>query len=131
VLEVECESGLQVRLVEAWKGHTGVHRHEQGVEVFVAVVPVFVARDGFAGESGVAGERESEGVRAGDRGKIQVTVLQLCGYRPSVQRGGPKNTIAIVDGEIAGGSAFERESLGARYGRLVFLQRERELIAEV
>ncbi len=87
MVEIEGESGLQVGLVEAWKGHAGIHGDEQSVKVFAAVVLVFVARDGLAGGSGVAGERESEGVLTGDHGKIQMAVLQLCRDRLAIQRG--------------------------------------------
>lgn len=59
------ESGFEVGLVEAGEGHAGVHGHEEGVEIFVAVVAIVEAGDGFAGDSDVGGEFSVDGVFAG------------------------------------------------------------------
>ena len=56
MMKIKCESSLQIRLVKARKGHAGVHGNEQRVEIFAAVVLVFIASDGFAGRASVAGE---------------------------------------------------------------------------
>ncbi len=113
--EIERESCLQVRLIEAWKGHAGVHGHKQSVEVFVAIVFVFITCDCLTSGSRIADECEREGVLADDGGEIEMAILELLWYRTSIECGGLNHTVAIVDGKIAGRSAFEGERFGAGY----------------
>ena len=53
---IQRESCFQVRLIEARKGHVGIHRHKQRVDVLAAVVLVFKARDGLARRGNRRGE---------------------------------------------------------------------------
>ena len=115
VFEFEREPGFQVRLVEAWKGHAGVHGYKQGVEVFIAIVLVFIPGDGFTCGSGIADECEGKRVVAGDGGEIEMAILEFLRDRMAVERSGLNHTIAVVDRKIAGCLAFEGKRLGAGY----------------
>jgi len=52
----EFETAFEVGLIEAGEGHARVHGDEEGVEVFLAVVVIFEASDGFARGGDVGGE---------------------------------------------------------------------------
>src|SRR4051794_13255646 len=44
----ELETSLQVRLIEAWECHARIHRNKQGVNIFVTIIFIFIARERLA-----------------------------------------------------------------------------------
>ena len=55
----QLEAGLDVRLIEAGKGHAGVHGDEERVDVFAVVVAILEAGDGGAGVGDRRGELDA------------------------------------------------------------------------
>src|SRR2546421_415014 len=49
--DFQAKAPFQIRLVEAGKGHIGIHGDKQRVDVFAAVILIFKARDGLARRS--------------------------------------------------------------------------------
>ena len=131
VIEIKDEAGLQVGLVEAGEGHAGVHGDEEGVEIFAAIVAVFVAGDGLAGWGGVAGEGEPDSIAARLRGQMQMAVIEDGGDGLAVERGRAQRAVAVVEQEIAGGTTGESQGLGPVDVRGVRAQRECEFIAQI
>ena len=62
--QFQMEAAFDIRLVETWKGHAGVHGNKQGVEVFRVVILVFKAGDGLACRSHGRSELNADGVQA-------------------------------------------------------------------
>ena len=76
--DVQSEAALQIRLVEAGKGHAGIHGYKQAVNVFAVVVAIVKARKRLSGRCDRYGEAELNGVLSysqPSRRQFQVTVL--------------------------------------------------------
>ena len=129
----ESEAGLQVGLVEAWKSHARVHRDEEGVDVLIVVVAVFVAREGFAGRRDVAGECQLEFIAGQERGsgKIEMAVFERGGNVLAVERGRGDCAVAVVECEVAAARVGEGEGLLARDGGAVWREVEAQRVMQV
>ena len=66
MFDIKREPALQVWLVEARKSHARIHGNKQSVEVFIAIIFIFIPGNGLTRGSRIADERDRERVPAGD-----------------------------------------------------------------
>ena len=131
MLNIETKLCFQVGLIEARERHARIHWHKQRVEIFAAVILVFIPRYCFARRCRVAGKDQLDCVFSGFRRQAQVSVLDPGRNATTVQLRRMQNAIAIVDQQITVVLTVEGERLRSFHGRLVLLDCKGELIVDV
>src|SRR6185437_12995009 len=107
----ESEAPLQIRLIEARKSHARIHGNEERVDVLLAVVFVFEARDRLARRSYRRNEIDGELVLARTQLVLRqndVPILADNRNRAAVDREIARRALAIVDEQRRDGR-FELE----------------------
>lgn len=134
----EIKARFEVGLIEAGEGHAGVHGDEEGVEIFLAVVVVFKAGDGFACGADVGGEVNFEGVGARAEGlgrQNEMAVADGRRNRKAVERDGGDCAVAKIEEEGlydgAGIAEVEPEFFGGVGGGRVGNQVVTEPVVEI
>src|SRR5580698_10156934 len=131
--DVEGETGFQIRLVEAWKGHACVHGHEERVEIFAAIILVFVASDSGTGLGDARVEVDLYSVLSGAEkmsGKDEVSIRKRGWDCLAIQAGRVDSSIAVIEREIVGTGFGEGEVEDFPAGHCVRMraQGQRELV---
>jgi hypothetical protein len=135
ILRGQREATFQIRLVKARKGHARVHRDEERVEIFRAVVVVLEAGDGFAGGSDVRSELCLDDVFARVErrgGQDEVPMLHFDGKQRAVEAELRNHAVAEVEQKRSGGVLeLEADLLGSRRGWSMRLQLVAEFIVQI
>src|SRR6185312_537959 len=132
--DCERESSFQIRLIEAGKGHAGIHRNEERVDVLAAIVLVFILSKSLSGWRNRRDEVEGNVVFSSSEfffGQQNVSILALnrsfCVIYSQVAR----NALTIVEQKRSRRLQFERKFLVSGGCSCMSHEREGKTIANV
>ncbi len=131
MLQLQRKPPLQIRLIEAGKRHTRIHRNKQRVEILAAIVLIFIPGNRLTRRRSVTDKRNRRHVVSRHHRQQQMPIHLIGRDRLPIDRRRLNRPIAVIHRQLPRRLALERHRLGARNRRRMLLDRERQLIMQI